>query len=73
VGHGGVPAIRAGGVQGDLEDAGQEGNVADNVRDNVQTAGGDTDKKANAAKAAFTWFNGPRLFWLGGGVGGKGL
>jgi hypothetical protein len=39
------PAIRARGVQGDLEDADQEGNVADNVRDDVQTAGGDTPDK----------------------------
>jgi hypothetical protein len=52
VGHGGVPAIRAEGVHGDLEDAGQEGHDAGNVRDDVQTAGGDTPDQGRQNEGA---------------------
>ena len=42
VGHGGVPAVRAEGVHDDQEDAWQGGHVACSVRDDVPTAGEDT-------------------------------
>jgi hypothetical protein len=46
VGHVGVPAVRAEGVHDDQDEAWQGGQVAGNVRDNVQTAGDDVPGQA---------------------------
>jgi hypothetical protein len=51
VGHGGVPAFSAEGVHGNLEDAGQEGHDAGDVRDDAQTAGGDNPDQARVDEA----------------------
>jgi hypothetical protein len=52
VGHGGVPAVRGGGVHDDQEDAWQGGHVAGNVRGDVPTAGEDTQDQEKQDEGA---------------------